>query len=123
MRTEAAAVTVSPGQQAEELRQAAQKAKRAGATADALKPLVDAEREARARQAAAKSSKPLDMARTAVEQAAAAVTAADAACSQSSIQHTFGTIMSTSVQVAGNSNIFALFNSSLMLPVFCLVTI
>ena len=79
VRTEAAAVTVSPGQQAEELRQAAQKAKRAGATADALKLLVDAEREARARQAAAKSSKPLDMARTAVEQAAAAVTAADAA--------------------------------------------
>ena len=79
VRTEAAAVTVSPGQQAEELRQAAQKAKRAGATADALKLLVDAEREARARQAVAKSSKPLDMARTAVEQAAAAVTAADAA--------------------------------------------
>ena len=52
---------------------------RAGATADAVKPLVEQERECRARQAAAKSSKPLDMARAAVEQAAAAVSTADAA--------------------------------------------
>ena len=78
-RTGATAVAISPGQQAEELRQAAQNAIRAGTTADAVKPLVEQERECRARQAAAKSSKPLDMARAAVEQATAAVSAADAA--------------------------------------------
>ena len=74
-----AAVAISPGQQAEELKQAAQKAVRAGATAESVQPLVEQERECRARQAAAKSSKPLDTARAAVEQAAAAVSAADAA--------------------------------------------
>ena len=78
-RTGATAVAISPGQQAEELKQAAQKAIRVCATADAVKPLVEQERECRARQAAAKSSKPLDMARAAVEQAAAAVSTADAA--------------------------------------------
>ena len=78
-RTGATAVAICPCQQAEELKQAAQNAIRAGATADAVKPLVEQERECRARQAAAKSSKPLDLARAAVEQATAAVSAADAA--------------------------------------------
>ena len=78
-RPGAAAAAISHGKQAEELKQAAQRAVRAGATAESVQPLVEQERECRARQAAAKSSKPLDMARAAVEQAAAAVSAADAA--------------------------------------------
>ena len=78
-RPGAAAAAISPGQQAEELKQAAKRAVRAGATAEAVQPLVEQERECRARQAAAKSAKPLDAARAAVEQAAAAVSTADAA--------------------------------------------
>ena len=72
-------MAISPGKQAEELKQAALRAVRAGATAASVQPIIEQERQCRARQAAAKSSKPLDMARDAVEKAAAAVSAADAA--------------------------------------------
>ena len=75
----AAAVAISPGKQAEELKQAARRAVRAGATAASVQPIMEQERQFRALQAAAKSSKPLDLAREAVEKAAAAVSTAEAA--------------------------------------------
>ena len=63
----AAAVTISPGKRAEELKQAARQAVRAGATAESVQPIIEQERQFRVLQAAAKSSKPLDLAREAVE--------------------------------------------------------
>ena len=72
-------MAISHGKQAEELKQAALRAVRAGATAASVQPIIEQERQCRARQAAAKSSKPVDMARDAIEKAAAAVSAADAA--------------------------------------------
>ena len=75
----AAATAVSPGKRAEELSQAVRQAVRAGATAEAVQPILDQEQKFRALQAAAKSLKPLDLAREAVEKAAAAVSAAETA--------------------------------------------
>ena len=75
----AAAVAISPGKRAEELKQAARQAVRAGATAESVQPIIEQERQFRVLQAAAKNLKPLDLAREAVEKAAAAVTTAEAA--------------------------------------------